>query len=152
MGIYTDKMGLGFLIRKSNAHDTAEVLSASPAVYGGYLVCKPCTISEIQFYVTADVVAGTTAPVVEVNRRPSYNSSSGEVLIAQLTIPSGTVAGKVVGKRFAPVQLNVGDELSFEHVTQAADSGTAAGSGFYDAVLEEDFEVDGNQSDRIASA
>jgi hypothetical protein len=55
-----------------------------------------------------------------------------------------------MSKRFAPVQLNVGDELSFEQTVQAV--GSAAGAGFYDAVLEEDFEVDGVESDLIASA
>lgn len=152
MANYQDKMGLGMLIRKSNAHDTAEVLSAAAAVYGGYLVSKPCSISEFKFYVTAAIVAGTTAPQVVVKRRPTYNSSSGEILLATLIIPSGTAAGKVVSKRFAPVQLNVGDELSFEQTIQAADSGTAAGSGFYDVVLEQDFEVDGVESNLIASA
>lgn len=147
---YPFKHGLGYLIRKSNAHDTAENVAASPAVYGGYLVAKPCSISEFKFYVTVAVVGTSAVPVVEVNQRPTYNSSSGEILIDQITIPNGTAAGKVLSTRFAPVQLNVGDELSFEHVTQAA--GSPAGEGFYDAILEADFEADGNQSNHITSA
>lgn len=147
---YPFKHGLGYLVRKSNAHDTAENVAASPAVYGGYLVTKPCSISEFKFYVTVAVVGTSTAPVVEVNRRPTYNSSSGELQIETITIPNGTAAGKVVSVRFAPYQLSTGDELSFEHLTQAA--GSPAGEGFYDAVLEADFEVDGNQSNLITSA
>lgn len=148
---YTNKMGLGYLIRKSNAHDTAENLAASAAVYGGYLVTKPCQITEFKFYVTLAVDADNTAPVVEVNQRPTYNSSSGEVQIASITIPDGTAAGKVMSKICdPPILLNVGDELSFEHVTQAVDGGTAAGAGFYDVVLEE--MAVGTQSDLVASA
>lgn len=149
---YTQKMGLGYLIRASNAHDTAENAAAAAAVYGEYYVTKPCAISEFKFILSAACLAGTTAPVVEVNRRPTPGSATGEVLIDQITIPTGTAAGKVMSTRFAPVQLNVGDSLSFEHVTQAADPGTAACAGFYDVVLESDHEVDGNQSDLIVSA
>lgn len=148
---YANKMGLGYLVRKSNAHDTAENLAAAAAVYGGYLVTKPCQITEFKFYVTVLVEADNVAPVVEVNQRPAYGSSSGEVQIATITIPEATAAGKVMSKVCdPPILLNVGDELSFEHVTQATDSGTAAGAGFYDVVLEP-MGV-GTQSDEVASA
>lgn len=149
---YDKKMGLGYLIRKSNAHDTAENLAAAAAVYGGYLVTKPCAISEFKFYITLAMAASTLSAAVEVNRRPTYNSSSGEVLIATITLPDLAAAGKVYSKRFAPVQLSVGDELSFEHTVQCTDAGTAAGTGFYDAVLEVDYEADANQSNLVASA
>lgn len=149
---YPNKMGLGYLIRASNAFDTAENLAATAAVYGEYYVTKPCSIAELRFHVSTVILAGTTAPVIEVNRRPTPGSASGEVLIAQITIPSGTAAGKVMVKRFAPVQLNVGDSLSFEHVTQAADPGTETGAGFYDVVLHLDEESDDNQSDLVVSA
>lgn len=148
---YEAKQGLGYLIRKSNAHDTAENLAAAGAVYGGYLVTKPCQVSRIMFYVTLAVDADTTAPVVEANKRPTYNSASGESVIDQITIPDGTAAGKVMFARpSSPVLLDIGDELSFEHVTQAADSGTAAGAGFYDAELIP--MGIGTQSDEVQSA
>lgn len=150
--MYTQKLALGALIRKSNAWDTAENLAAANAVYGAMLVPFSCAISEFKFYVTTDILAGTTAPQVKVTKRPTYNSATGETVVATLTIPSGTTAGKVVSKRFAPVQLDVGDELNFEQITQAADTGTAAGQGFYCAVLEVDDESDGNQSDLVTSA
>lgn len=148
---YTKKMGLGYLIRASNAHDTAENLAAAAAVYGGYYVTKPCAISEFKFIITTTIAADNVVPVVEVNRRPTPGSSSGEVLIDQITFVDGTAAGKVMSTRFTPVQLRVGDELSFEHVTQATDSGTAAGAGFYDVVLEADYEGDANETDLVAS-
>lgn len=149
---YPTKQGLGYLIRASNAFDTAENAAAVAAVYGEYYVTKPCSISGFKFIVTVACSATTTAPVVEVNRRPTPGSSSGEVLIDQITIPDGTAAGKVMYTRFAPVQLNIGDSLAFEHVTAAAGSGTPACAGFYDVELEVDEEVEANQSDAVASA
>jgi hypothetical protein len=141
---YDKTMGLGDLVRKSNAFDTAETLTTA-GVHGGYLVTKPCELAEFMFYVTT---ALTGSAVVEVNQRPSGSAgATGEVLLAQLTIPDGTAVGKVVAKRIEPVQLNIGDELSFEMVTIAT-----AGGGFYDVLLHADMEADGNQSDRITSA
>lgn len=151
MAYVQEQLGLA-LLRKSNAHDTAENLAAAGAVYGGYLVTSQVKVKRLAFYVSTAIVAGTTAPVVEFNRRPTYNSSSGEVLLGQLTIPTGTAAGKVVFKDIDPVVLNPGEELSYEHVTQAADSGTAAGAGFYAVELILDPEVDANQSNMIESA
>lgn len=146
------KQGLGYLIRASNAFDTAENLAAAAAVYGEYYVTKSCSVAELRFHVTTTVSATTTVPVIEINRRPTPGSSSGEVFIDNITLPNNTTAGTVMVARFAPVQLNVGDSLAFEHVTQAAGSGTAAGAGFYDVVLHIDDESDGNQSDLTVSA
>lgn len=150
--MYTNKHGLGLLIRASNAFDTAEVLSASAAVYGEYYVTKPCSVSELRFIVSTAIAASTTAPVIKIKQRPTPGSDTGAVDIASITIPDGTAAGKVMVKRVAPFQLNVGDSLCFQHVTQAADASAAAGAGFYDVVLEIDEEADGNQSDLVVSA
>lgn len=148
---YERKLGLGYLIRKSNAHDTAENVAAAAAVYGGYYVTKPCQVTKFMFFVTTAVDADTTAPVVEVNQRPTPGSATGEVQIASITIPDGTAAGKMMYAYPAtPIILNVGDELSFEHVTQAADTGTAAGAGFYDVELVP--MTSGTQSDAVESA
>ena len=54
---------------------------------------------------------------------------------ATMTIPSGTKAGAVLYQDIAygtktTLGLNAGEELSLEVVTQASDSGTAAGVGF----------------------
>lgn len=146
------KQGMGFLPRASNAFDTADNLAATAAVYGELYVTKPCSVSELRFQVTTTCSATTTAPVIEINRRPTPGSSTGEVLIEQITIPDTTAAGKVLVTRFAPVQLNVGDSLAFEHVTAAAGSGTPACAGFYDVTLHVDDESDGNQSDLVVSA
>lgn len=143
---YPQKQGLGYLVQASNAFDTAENLAAAAAVHGEYYVTKPCSISGLRFLVTTAL--GTGAAVIEVNRRPTPGSSSGEVLLDQITVPAATAAGKVLVTRFSPVQLNVGDSIAFELVT----STVTAGAGFYDVELEIDEESDGNQSDLIVSA
>lgn len=149
--MYSEAFMSGALVRKSNALDTAEVVSAAAAVYGGYLVTKSCRIKRIMFYVTTAIAADVTAPVVEVNRRPTYNSASGEILLGQLTLPDGTAAGAVVYKDIEPVQLFPGDELSFEHVTQGVDGSAAAGAGFYAVELCDDPEEAANCSKMLES-
>lgn len=148
--MYPQKSGSHALLRKSNAHDTAENLAAAAAVYGGLLVCRPIKVTGFYFYVTLLVEADNVAPVVEVNRRPTYNSSSGEVQLAVMTIAEGTAAGKVYYEHIEPVLCYPGDEISFEHVTQATDSGTAAGTGFYGIEYEVVGEATGNMTDWVA--
>lgn len=138
------------LIRRSNAFDTAEDISAAAAVYGGYICMSQVQISRFMFCVTTAIVAVTTAPVVRITRRPTIGSSSGEVEIARLTLPTGTAAGKVVYKDVSPVTIFPGEEISLEHVTQAV--GSAAGAGFYGFEAELDPEYVSNQSKMLASS
>jgi hypothetical protein len=144
---YPNKVGLGYLVRASNAFDTAENLAATAAVHGEYYVTKPCSVNELRFLVTTAILAGTTAPVIKIKRRITPGSDTGAVDIVSMTIPSGTAAGKVVCKACVGTQLYVGDSLTFQHVTQAVDGGTATGQGFYDVILEIDEEADGVNTD-----
>lgn len=145
--MYVDESFQGSIIPKSTAVFTAEDLTAAAAVHGGFLVMKQCKIKAIKFYVTTAINA-TTAPAVEFNRRPTYNSSSGEILLGTLTIPNGTAAGKVIVKEIDPVTLVPGDELSLEHTVLAS----SAGAGFYGFEIMDDPEVVENQSNVIESA
>ena len=150
--MYGDKAASHAIVRASNAHDTAENLAATAAVYGGYYVMRPVKVTGFYFLVTTAVLAGTTAPVVEINRRPTPGSSSGEVQMASMTIPTASAAGKVLYKQIEPVLCYPGDEISLEHVTQAADGGTAAGIGFYGFDYEVVSEAVANCGDLVASA
>ena len=143
---YTQPFMAGALIPKSTAVFTAEDLSAAVAVYGGFLITKQCKIKRIGFYVTT-VISATTNPAVEFNRRPTYNSSSGEILLGTLTIPTTTAVGTVVYKDIDPVVLFPGDELSLEHTVQAS----ATGAGFYVFEVCDDPEVPANQTKMLAS-
>lgn len=148
---YTQESFQGTVLRKSNALDTAEVLTAAAAVYGGYLITRQCQVKRLMFYVTTTVASNTQNAVVEFNRRPTYNSASGEIALGTLTIPNGAVAGSVIYKDIDPITLFPGDELSFEHTVQATDSGAAAGAGFYAFEIMDDPEEAANQTKMVAS-
>lgn len=147
--MYTKKSASMALMRRSNAFDTAENLAAAAAVHGGYIVMRPIKVTAFYFAVTTLVEADNIAPVVEVNRRPTIASSSGEEQIASLTIPEAAAVGKVYRKDCEPVLCYPGDEISFELVTQATDSGTAAGAGFYGIDYEDVSEAIGNCGDLV---
>lgn len=150
--MYNNKQASHAIVRASNAHDTAENLAATAAVYGEYYVCRPIKVTGFYFAVTTALACDNAAAVIELNRRPTLGSSSGEVAIATITFADATAAGKVVYKHIEPVLVYPGDGLSLEHVTQATDSGTAAGIGFYGF----DYEVVGealvNCTDWVASS
>lgn len=145
-------MGLGHLVPASNASLTAQNLAAAPGVYAEFIVTKPCNIQQLNFCVTTLVAASVTAPQVKVKQRITPGSDTGAVDLCTLTIPNGTAVGKVLYKKIGSVQLNMGDSLVFQLVTQAADATSAAGAGFYDVVLALDEESEGNQGDAVASA
>lgn len=150
--MYDKLMANGCIVPKGTGVLGVETLSAAAAVHGGYLVMKRCKIKRLFFAVSTAVAADSAAPVVEFNRRPTLDSATGEVQLGQLTIPDGATAGKVYYKDIDPVTLEVGDELSLEHVTQAADGSSAAGAGYYGFELEEDQEHIANESDAVESA
>ncbi len=93
-----------------------------------WMVTQACSVRRVLALVTT-VLDG--AAVVEFKRRPTFGSASGEVLVASLTVPTLTAAGKTVYKDFKSVNLLPGEELIAE-VTSAATSGNA----LYGAKLE----------------
>lgn len=138
---------MGSIVPKSTAVFTAEDLSAANAVYGGFLVMKQCRIKRFLFYVTTTLNTVSAATIV-VKRRPTYNSSSGEITLGTISLPNGTAAGSVMYKDISPVTLFPGDELSFEQTGQAG----TAGGGFYGFEIEDDPEYAANQSKMVASS
>lgn len=129
-----------------------EDTSQANAVHGEMLCVKKCAVSKLKFITTVAVLASTTEPVVEFNRRPTPGSSSGEVKIGDITIPNGTAIGKVMYKKVEPVVMYPGDALAFEQTTQATHHSTAAGSGFYAVEILDVPEEDANSTDMIESA
>lgn len=141
--------------RKTSAPDTAVNLAAAAAQWAGFAVTSPMQVIRVKFFVTTQVTAGTTAPVIEIKRRPTYASSSGAVSIATMTIPNGATVGSVYyrevpyGSGTSNKYLNYGEELSFELKTQAADGGTAAGAGWIDVDFEIAIDQVANQTNAI---
>ncbi len=147
-----NKRASQYFIPKSAAHLTAEALAAAAAVYDGFLCTRGCRVNRLMFVVTTLVAADTTAPVVEFNRRPTPGSATGEVALGTLTIPEGAAVGDVLYKDIDPVEFAPGEELSFEHTVQAADSSSAAGAGYYGYEIEDSPEEAANQTKMEASA
>lgn len=151
-----DKSGsnlLEYFIPAGSSVLDIEAVDASPAVHGEFVCVRACEIKRVGFNVAIAVAADTTAPVVEFNRRPTQGSSSGEVLIDQITIPDATAAGTCMYVDLtSPVAFAPGETLAVEHVTQAADAGTAAGDGYYFALCIDDPEIPANQDNMTESA
>lgn len=142
---------LNFFVPRGTAPLGIEAIDAAAAVHGGLVCVRRCAVKQLQFILETDVVATTTAPVVEFNRRPTIASSSGEIQLGTVTLPNAATLGSVYYKNISPVVFEVGDELSFELLTQAV-GGTIAGDGYYNVLCIADPEVPGNESNMIASA
>lgn len=92
-------------------------------------VCQNAVMLEFIGFLVSTATVSSGNIVVAVKKRPTVGSATGEVLIANITIPSGVAAGKRYGKMISPVQFQLGDVISFE-VTTASAGGGAAGAGY----------------------
>lgn len=128
---------------------TAESL-ASAAVIARFMAMHQVQVKQIAFVVSTATVSSANI-VVTVKRRPTVGSSSGEVTIGTLSIPTGVAAGKMYYKNVTPVTVAQGEEIVFEVTTAAAGMG-AAGAGYSGFDAEHDPEVPANNSDMVASA
>lgn len=143
-----------YIKRKSGAPDTAINLAAAAASYAGYAVFQPISLKRLMFFVTTTVTAGTTAPKVGWLNYPTYANSSGAVTLGTITIPTGAAVGNVYYKDVSDAtRILAGTELVLQApLTQAADSGTAAGAGWMGMVWEPSPDADANNTKVIASA
>jgi hypothetical protein len=119
-------------------------------VIQSFTVQAQCQVDQLFFAISTSVVSSGNV-VVTFKRRPTLGSTSGEVTIGTLTMPSGAAAGKVYYKAVAPVVCLAGEQIVVE-VTTAAAGGSAAGNGqgFFDA--EQDPETNANNPDMVLSA
>lgn len=137
------------------AQAAAEVLKAinigaASADHGEYLCVKPCEVHQFQFTLTEEAASGTTtAPTVIFTKRPTPLSATGETVVCTLTVPSGTAIGKTVYKKVDPVVMGVGDSIEISHTVGV---GTPTGIGLASFICHEDPEVEGNNSDMVASS
>lgn len=140
---YPQEIMVGAITRTSSAHDTAEVLTAAAAVYGGYRIHAPIVVKRLSFCIstaTSDLTASVVR-LVKVSAASVTTSLSGN-----MTIANGLAAGKVVYKDFTPAKVGVGELLQLEHVTQGDLGGTPAGAGFYGFLAELAPEYMGNET------
>ena len=126
--MYSEEFISGAIVPKSNASLTAYSASAAAADYASWAVMEQVQLTRIMLFVTTAIVGTTTAPVVAFYARPTPGSSSGQILLGKLTLPSGTAAGVVVYKEIESVKIPPGYDLAVVGDTQAV--GSAAGAGF----------------------
>lgn len=131
---------------------TAEDLSGPAADYRTWIPGFPITIYKLGFVVTTTIAADTTAPVVSFDRRITAGSDTGRVEIGTITVADTVAAGKTVVEDLAtPVILGLGEELVFEHKTQAADGSAAAGAGHYFVVYQPLAAIDTSDANYVAA-
>lgn len=127
--MYPQEIMVGAITRNSNAHDTAEVLTAAAAIYGSYKVHSPIAVKRLSFAISTSIL-DLTASVVRIVKISTANVTTA-LASTNMTIANGLAAGKIVYKDFAPVKVGAGETLQLEHLTQGALGGTPAGAGFY---------------------
>lgn len=149
---YTEEISVGAIAPASAAPYTALSLVGAPAVYSIYNVMSRFKLSRIMLKVSTLVATSTTAAQVSFYQRPTPGSTSGEVLIGTLTIPTGTAVGKVLYKDVESVSLQVGQDLVVKLAVQGADGSSAAGAGFAGFVGMLDPEDARSEANMILSA
>lgn len=145
---YPQEFLAGAVTRNSSAWDTAEVITAAAGVFGSYAVHYPIQVSGFSFIVST-AVSDLTATVVELQKVSAADVTTS---ITTMIIPNGTAVHKVIGKRFNPVKLGIGDWLQAKHATQGGLGGTPAGAGFYGFLATLQPEVTGNETNYTTSA
>ena len=97
--------------------------------------------------VTVNTAITVTAVVLNIKRRPTPGSATGEVSIGTLTIPVSTAIGKSVYKKGFAVKVSPGEEVVFDCTTAAT-----AGAGTLCLDVEEAPEEPGNVTNMVLSA
>lgn len=126
--MYSEEFIGGAIVPKSNASLTAYSASAAAADYASWAVMEQIQLTRIMLFVTTGIVGTTTAPQVSFYARPTPGSSSGQLLLGTLILPSGTAAGTVVYKNIESIKIPPGYDLAVVGAVQAV--GSAAGAGF----------------------
>lgn len=135
------------------AQNAAEVLKeidigASSADHGELVCVRSCYVTQCGFALTSEAASGTdVAPTVIFTKRPTPLSSSGESVVATVTVASGGAIGKVYYENNTPVLFNVGDSMEISHTIG---TGTPTGQGVYYFICDEDPEIPANNSDMVA--
>lgn len=123
--MYSEELLHGCVIPTSAPSTPQSLTSAADMLV--YDVCEQIVLTSIFLQVTTATVS-TGNIVVSVFQRPTYGSSSGQVLIGTLSIPTGVAIGKIYYKPVESVKVVQGSQLAFACSTAAA-GGSAAGAG-----------------------
>jgi hypothetical protein len=152
MGYPQEQMGMA-VVPASNAYLTAmTVTTAASGVYARWICMRRVMLKQLLFHVTVGITCGTADPVVLVRRRPTFNSTTGQVSVGAITIPTTTAIGTVMYKNITPTTFFPGDEISFEVGTGGTDGSAATGAGFVGFLFDLEPELAAEEDDMTASA
>lgn len=125
-------------------------IGAASGTHGEYLCVKQCDVTKLMFSLVGELAGGTSAaPTVVFSKRITAGSDTGATAVGTLTIPDATPVNKTVYKNVTPVNFQVGDLMK---IAWTVGTGTPTGMGVASWICEDDPEVEGNNSDMIASA
>lgn len=107
----------------------------TPAVKASmYAGPNPIRITGISAVITTAITV--TSAVLNITKRPTPGSSSGETTLATITLPvTGSAIGDCVYKRIAPVDVPAGSEVTLTLATAST-----AGAAVFALETEEAFE------------
>lgn len=142
--MYTNKVGVGQLVPGATG---AGALSVATTGAKGEYVAVGGQIAVSRLALCVSTLLGAGNAVIEIRKRPVVGDASGETVIATLTIPAATPAGKVLYKDINESVIAPGQSLSLQ-VTSAS----AAGAVILGFDASEDPEYKLNVSSMIASA
>lgn len=128
--MYSEELISFAIAPTSNASLTAASIGGSVADYAVYNIMEGCQLTRIYFFVKTLVASSTANEVYTFYQRPTSASTSGQVAIGTLTIPTGSTVGQVIYKDVESVKLLPGQDLAIKRTTQGTDGSSVAGAGF----------------------
>lgn len=121
--MYSEEL-LSPCVLPTSAPSTAQSLASTGDILV-YNFGETIVVTRIMVLIST-TVSSSSSVVVNVYQRPTYGSTSGQVLIGTLTIPTGTAAGSIMYKNIESVKVPQGSQLAFNVGTAAS----SAGAGF----------------------
>lgn len=143
---YPQEVLVGAITRNSNAHDTADVLTAAAAVYGAYTIHYPIAVQGFTFKIST-ATSDLTASVIELQDVDVVADTTTS--ITTMTIATAKALGKIYRKDISAYVVAASHLLQFNHKTQGGLGGTPAGAGFYGFLASLDPENIVNQTNYI---
>lgn len=129
--MYTSEQLGWVLLPTSNAFLTAASIGGSVADYAVWNVVESVSLTRIMWFTKTLVASSTANEIYTFYQRPTSGSTSGQVAIGTLTIPTATAVGKVLYKEIESVILLPGQDLAIKRTTQGTDGSSVAGAGFF---------------------
>lgn len=154
---YSEEFLGGAIVPQDNKPLTPLNLVGSTGDYAQWLVGARCKLTRVMVMIDVVIATSTANAVVSIYRRPNYGpsgsgSSSGQVLLATITVPTGTAIGKILYKNIESVSLKAGEVLCAKLTTQGTDGSSATGKGYVLFSAFPVFEDPANEANMIASA